>query len=223
MLSSERQIGTVSGYLQTPEEEGPWPAVIVVPEWWGLNPQIESVARRIAILGYLTFAPDLFHGEYADLGDHEKAAALTQKYGPAGPVELEKVFDALRADSSCTGSIGIVGFCFGGRMSLALGLRRPVHAICTFYGGGMDQLFGQLKDLKAPVLGLYGDQDRSIPVGTVEEFDRLLDAVGVEHEIVTYPDSGHAFFRDTDPASYRPKAAADAWDRLVKFFDRYLL
>lgn len=107
-------------------------------------------------------------------------------------------------------------------MSLALGLRRPVDAICMFYGGGMDQLFGQLADLRAPILGLFGDQDRSIPVGTVEEFDKLLDAVGVEHEIVVYPDSGHAFFRDSDPSVYRPKAAADAWQRVAKFFDRNL-
>lgn len=73
-------------------------------------------------------------------------------------------------------------------MSLALSVQRPVDAVCTFYGGGMQVLFDQLREkLNAPTLGLFGDADVSIPAGTVEEFDKLLDDVGVEHEVVVYP------------------------------------
>ena len=216
------EMGTVAGYLAKPAGKGPWPGVIVIQEWWGLDAQTKSIADRFAGAGYLAFAPDLYHGELAELGDGQTAATLTQKYGPGAPAELQKVFDALKTHKACTGKVGSVGFCFGGRMSLALGLSRPVDAICTFYGGGMQQLFDQLGSLKSPVLGLFGDQDMSIPVGTVEEFDRLLVTMGLEHEVIVYPNSGHAFFRDRDPKSYRPEAARDAWQRVTDFFARKL-
>jgi carboxymethylenebutenolidase len=194
----------------------------VIQEWWGLDSQTESIADRIAGLGYLAFAPDLYHGELASLGDADKASGLVGKYGPTAPGELEQAFDGLQHEPDCNGHIGSVGFCFGGRMSLALGLRRRLDAVCVFYGGGMQQLFDRLGDLRSPVLGLFGDKDESIPVGTVQQFDLLLDQVGVEHEIMIYPNSGHAFFRDSDPARYKADAARDAWERLTKFFARHL-
>ncbi len=215
-------LGSISGYLAKPEGSGPWPGLIVIQEWWGLDPQTKNIADRFAGIGYLAFAPDLYHGELAQLGDGQTATALVQKYGPSAPEEAEKAFDALKKDTACTGKVGSVGFCFGGRISLALGIRRPVDAVCTFYGGGMQQLFGQLNMIKCPILGLYGDQDVSIPAGTIEEFDHLLDKVGVEHEIVVYPNSGHAFFRDLDPNAYRPEAAKDAWRRVTEFLAKNL-
>ncbi len=211
-------LDSVSGYLARPVGKGERPGLIVIQEWWGLTDHIKSVADRFASAGYLSFAPDLYHGEQARLGDNENATILVQKYGPTAVADLQKAFDALKALPGCTGKVGSVGFCFGGRMSLALSLNRPVDAVCTFYGGGMQQLFDQLGKLKAPVLGLFGDQDRSIPAGTIEQFDRLLDQAGVAHEVVVYPNSGHAFFRDDDPVAYRPQAAKDAWERVTKFF-----
>jgi carboxymethylenebutenolidase len=194
----------------------------VIQEWWGLDKQTKSIADRFAAAGYMAFAPDVYHGELAQLGDSEKASALVQKYAPGAPAELAQLFDALKNHSDCNGKIGSVGFCFGGRMSLALGLSRPLDAVCMFYGGGMQQLFDQLPRLKAPLLGLFGDQDQSIPVGTVQQFDKLLDQVGIEHEIVIYPNSGHAFFRDLDPGVYKPEAAQDAWQKVTRFFASHL-
>src|SRR5512141_922408 len=216
------KIGPVEGYLGRPAGDGPWPTVIVIQEWWGLDNQTESIVDRFAGLHYLAFAPDLYHGEVALLGDEEKASALKDKYVGSAPDDLNQTFDALKTHQDSTGKIGSVGFCFGGRMSLLLSANRPVDAVCTFCGGGMQHIFDQLDRIKAPVLGLYGDEDRSVPKGTVEEFDKILDKVGVEHEVIVYPNSGHAFFRDHDPNTYRPEAAADAWDRVTKFFDKYL-
>lgn len=216
------QLGLSPGYLAKPFRSGPWPTLVVIQEWWGLDEQTKSIADRFAAVGYLAFAPDLYHGELAQLGDGERASALKDKYAPAAPGELETVFDALKSREDCSGRIGSVGFCFGGRMVLALGLSRPLDAVCTFYGGGMQNLFDQLSKLKSPVLGLFGDRDQSIPVGTVEQFDKLLDRAGVEHEIIVYPNSGHAFFRDRDPSVYKPEAARDAWERVTKFFARHL-
>jgi carboxymethylenebutenolidase len=221
-MGESTEIGSVPGYLAKPDGVGPWPALVVIQEWWGLTDHIKSVADRFASAGYFTFAPDLYHGELAPLGESEKAMKLVQKYGPTGLSDLQKVFDAFKNNPDCSGKVGSVGFCFGGQMSLALGIHRPVDAVCTFYGGGMQQLFDQLGGLKAPVLGLYGDNDKSIPVGTIEEFDKLLAKIGIEHEVVVYPNSGHAFFRDNDPTSYRPEAAKDAWIRVTKFLSKNL-
>ena len=216
------QLGSIPGYLANPEGTGPWPGLIVIHEWYGLSDHIKSVADRFASAGYLAFAPDLYHGELALAGESEKAKTLVQKYGPTAFSDLQKVFDAIKDHPDCSGKVGSVGFCFGGRMSLALGIYRPLDAVCTFYGGGMQQLFDQLGGLKAPVLGLYGDKDQSIPVGTIEEFDKLLDTLGVEHEVIVYPNSGHAFFRDNDPNTYKTEAARDAWERAKKFLAKKL-
>ena len=216
-------LSSVSGYLARPEGVGSWPGLIVVQEWWGLDAQTCSIADRFAGLGYLVFAPDLYHGELAALGDAGKATMLVQKYGPGAPAELEMVFDALKAHPDCTGKIGIVGFCFGGRMALTLGLTRTLVAVCTFYGGGMQQIFHRLKDFKSSaVLGFFGDRDVSIPPGTIKEFDQLLEEIGVDHQVITYPDSGHAFFRDSDPSVYKPEAARDAWMKVTEFFENKL-
>ena len=222
-MSELVELGSVKGHLAKPSGHGPWPGLIVIQEWWGLDNQTKSIADRFAKEGYLAFAPDLYHGELAKLGDGDTATKLVQKYGPTSITDLQNVFDALKKHPDCNGKIGSVGFCFGGRMSLSLSVTRPVNAVCTFYGGGMQQVFDQLRtNLKAPVLGLFGDKDQSIPVGTVEQFDKLLDEVGVEHEVVVYPNSGHAFFRDSDPNAYKPEAAKDAWERAIKFFKKNL-
>jgi len=223
-MSEFIQLGNINGYLAQPAGAGPFPAVIVIQEWWGLDTQTKSIADRFAQEGYLAFAPDVYHGELAQLGDGDTAMKLVQKYGPNAPKELETVFDGLQSLENCNGKIGSVGFCFGGRMSLALSTSRPLDAVCTFYGGGMQTIFDQLRaNLKAPVLGFFGDADVSIPAGTVEEFDKLLDDVGVEHEVIMYPNSGHAFFRDSDPNVYIPEASKDAWERVKKFFQKNLV
>jgi carboxymethylenebutenolidase len=222
-MSELVQLGNVNGHLAKPAGKGPWPAVIVIQEWWGLDAQTKSIADRFAQEGYLAFAPDLYHGELAQLGDGAAATTLVQKYAPSANKDLASIFDALKSSPDCNGKIGSVGFCFGGQMSLVLSTMRPLNAVCTFYGGGMQTVFDQLRtNLKAPVLGFFGDADGSIPAGTVEEFDKLLDDVGVEHEVITYPNSGHAFFRDSDPNAYIPAASKDAWDRTKKFFAKNL-
>lgn len=222
-MSESTQLGSAPGYLAKPAGDEPFPAMIVIQEWWGLDAQTKSIADRFAQEGYLAFAPDLYHGELAQLGDGDTAMKLVQKYGPNAHLDLQSLFDALQSHPDCNGKIGSVGFCFGGRMSLALGTSRPVNAICTFYGGGMQTIFDQLRaNLKAPVLGFFGDADVSIPAGTVEEFEKLLNDIGVEHEVIMYPNSGHAFFRDSDPNVYIPEASEDAWMRTKKFFAKHL-
>lgn len=221
-MEKNTEPGQVPGYFGKPSGSSPRPGLIVIQEWWGLDEQTKSIADRFAAVGYLTFSPDLYHGELAALGDNQTASSLVQKYAPGAPADLEMVYDAMKQLPGCNGCIGCVGFCFGGRMSLELGIRRPLKAVCTFYGGGMQQIFDQMGSFKSPVLGLFGDKDISIPLGTIEQFDLLLDRIGVPHEIVVYPDSGYAFFRDSDLKVYKPEASKDAWERVIKFFAKNL-
>ncbi len=219
---SDATIGPLGGHLARPAGSGPWPALIVIQEWWGLDDQTKHMADRFAAEGYLAFAPDIYHGQRAELGDRDTATRLSQQYSPGAAAELQGLFDALKPHPECNGKVGAVGFCFGGRMALTLATSRPLDAVCTFYGGGMQQLFDRLDRLGCPVLGLFGDKDQSIPVGTVEEFERLLAQHGIAHEVKVYPNAGHAFMRANDPAVYRPEAAADAWPRATAFFARHL-
>ncbi|MEK7787332.1 MAG: dienelactone hydrolase family protein, partial [Chloroflexota bacterium] len=215
-MSKNLTLGSLSGYLARPtNSDGPWPGLIVVQEWWGLNEDIRNIADRFAAEGYLAFAPDVYHGELAQIGENEKAMALMQKYGMDAPQAIHSVYPALKAHPDCNGKIGAVGFSFGGRMVLNLAILEPgLNAACTFYGGRMEMLFDKLGAIRCPVLGLFGDADVSIPVGAIEQFEKLLTQHKISHEIKVYPNSGHAFFRDGDPQSYRPQAAADAWERV---------
>ena len=95
-MGTSDELGSISGYLASPSGSGPWPGLIVIQEWWGLDLQTQSIADRFAAIGYLAFAPDLYHGEQAKLGDGQKAAALVQKYAPGAPADLEKVYDAFK-------------------------------------------------------------------------------------------------------------------------------
>lgn len=218
---AETSIGGISGHLAVPTGGGPFPTLLVVQEWWGLDQQTRAIADRFASQGYLAFAPDLYHGELAELGDNEAAMRLTHRYAPKAPAAMAAAFDGLRARTDVS-RIGSIGFCFGGRMSLALGLQRSLDAVATFYGGQMNLLFDQMDDWKTPTIGFFGDADPSIPVEAIDGFRAILDRSGVDHAVTVYPNSGHAFFRDDDPSVYRPEAALDAWRQTLDFFAKHL-
>lgn len=211
---------TVPGVLERPEGSGPWPGVIVVQEWWGLVPHIRDVAHRFAQVGYLALAPDLYMGEASD--DPEGCTTLVQKHGAAAPARARAAFHALKAHPDCTGKVGAVGYCFGGRIVLSLACAEPeLNAAAVYYGGRMETLFDQVPNIRSAVQGVFGDQDRGIPVESVRKLDELLDEAGVPHEVILYPGAAHAFFND-EGSNYHAQSAADAWQRTLDFFARHL-
>jgi carboxymethylenebutenolidase len=211
---------SVPGALDRPAGSGPWPGVLVIQEWYGLVPHIRDVNTRFAQAGYLALAPDLYMGEAGD--NPEDCTQLVQKHGPAAPARARAAFHALRAHPDCTGKVGAVGYCFGGRMVLHLACYEPeLNAANIYYGGRMEQYFDRVGNIRAPVLGCFGAEDRGIPLDTVKQFDELLDQAGVPHDIIVYPGAAHAFFNDQG-ANYHPEAAADAWRRTTAFFADHL-
>ena len=189
-------------------------------EWWGLVPHIKDIAGRFAKLGYLALAPDLYAGEAAT--DGEGATKLVAKHGALAGDRARAAFHALKAHPDCTGKVGAVGYCFGGRMILHLACYEPeLSAAAPYYSGRMETYFDRVPNIRCPVLGMYGAEDHGIPLDTVRQLDTLLDATGVEHEIMIYPGAAHAFFNDTS-ANYHAPSAQAAWQKTAAFFEKHL-
>jgi carboxymethylenebutenolidase len=208
--------------------------VIVVQEAFGVNEHIESVADRLAERGYHAVAPHFFHragGGTVPYGDFSKVMEKYQGLSDDGilidvDAALSHLHDAGWADSS----IGIVGFCFGGRVTFLVAARRHLGAAVGYYGGGIvtgrfpqfPTLVDRVPTMQTPWLGFFGDEDQSIPVDDIEALRAALEKAPVDHDIVRYPDAGHGFNRDVSADDYRPGPAADAWRRMLAWFDQHL-
>ncbi len=210
-------------------------AVVVIQEAFGVNPHIEDVTRRAAAAGYHAVAPDLFHrsgpGAVVEYGQFDKVMTHFQALGDDAAIlrDVDAALDHLRGAGHADHAIGIVGFCFGGRVTYLVALRRALGAAVGFYGGGIvtgrfpqfPALVDETPTLQTPWLGLFGDQDGSIPVDDVERLRAALRAAPVATEVVRYADAGHGFHCDQRP-DYRPDDAADAWQRTLAWFAAHL-
>lgn len=212
---------TVEGYLVTPAGAGPFPALVVIHEWWGLNDQVKEEARRLAAEGYVALAVDLYRGRVAKDADeaHELSRGLPEDRARR---DLLAAFSYLagRQDVGRNG-IGSIGWCMGGGYSLALALAEPRLAASVIYYGRLVSDEASLDKVHAPVLGLFGEDDRGIPVASVRAFEGTMKKLGKPVEIHIYPGAGHAFANPARP-SYREAAAQDAWAKSLGFLEREL-
>jgi carboxymethylenebutenolidase len=208
-------------------------AVIVVQEAFGVNRYIERVTERFAATGFDAVAPAFFHragGGTASYDDFSKVLPLYEGLTDDGILmDLDATFAHLESLGHDRSSIGLVGFCFGGRVSFLAAARRTFGASVGFYGGGLvtprfpqfPALVGESATLATPWLGLFGDDDGSIPVEDVETLRATLVDAPVPTEIVRYPGAEHGFFCDERPA-YNAAVSEDAWPRTLDWFDRNL-
>ena len=213
------------GYLARPEGEGTYPAVIVLQEWWGLNEHIKDVTRRVAQQGYVALAPDLYKGQIATEPDEARKLVMELDM-PAAVQEIGSAADFLLAQEYVSGEqVGIMGFCMGGGLVLQA-VRADGEAEAGRYGAAV-AFYGtplnpdEAAQVKTPVLGLYGADDGGIPATAVNMMADALTAAGVENEVHIYEGAPHSVFNDTRE-SYRPEAAADAWQRTLDWFGKYL-
>jgi carboxymethylenebutenolidase len=210
--------GTASGYLTKPTS-GTGKGVIVIQEWWGLNDHIKDVADRFANEGFVALAPDLYHG------------VVTEEPDEAG--KLLMALDIDRAEKDLQGSIsylkgqtgspvGTVGFCMGGALSLFAACKADgdVGACVDFYGGHPKVTY-DWDGLTAPVLGLFAEHDDFVNPN-VPGYEAALKERGKNFEFHTYPGTQHAFFNDTSADVYNKEAAADAWQRVLSFYQQHL-
>ena len=207
---------TVEGYMARPEGAGPWPGVVVIQEWWGLEPHIEDICRRFAKEGFAAIAPDLYHGALTD--DPNEAGRLMRQMNMEEAVrEIISGAQYLKRQPYCNSLVGVVGFCLGGGLSLLTALRKSGASACVVYYGGNPDPVEQVKNLECPLLGLYGEEDTGVPPSTVRALEAKLKEYGKEHEVHMYPGAPHAFFCE-NRESYRKEAAEDSWRRTIAFF-----
>ena len=213
--------GSIKGYLVRPAKAGKPPAVLVVHENRGLNPYIEDAARRLAVAGYVAFAPDGLTSVGGYPGDDEKALVLFRAVDPS---KMQEDFTAaamwLKSRPEGTGKLGAVGFCFGGGVVNQLAVRMGAHldAAVPFYG--VQPSAADVARIKAPINAQYAELDTRITSGW-PAFDAALTAAHVPHEGHIYKGANHGFHNDTTPR-YDAAAATEAWRRTLDWFNRYL-
>ena len=220
-FSSPKGQGKMRGYLVRPAKaSGKLPGVLVVHENRGLNPHIEDIARRIALDGFMAFAPDALAPLGGYPGDEDKARELF------GKLDLEKVREDfvaaaewLKSRPDCTGKIGVVGFCVGGGIANMLATRLPdLSAAVPFYGA--QPKAEEVAKIKAPLLIHYAEHDDRIDAG-IPAFEAALKANHVRYQLFTYPGTQHGFNNDTTPR-YDKAAAQLAWQRTIDFLKKNL-
>ena len=227
--------GDMPVYFARPEKATNPPVVIVASEVFGVHEYIRDVARRLARAGAFAVAPDYYFRSGVDLPKQTDFAKIMAVVNAKPDAELIADLDATvawaKAQGGDTARLGIVGFCRGGRTVWQYcASAHPPKAGVAFYGPVEDppeqktiwpkSAMDQAADMKAPVLGLYGEADQGILVMQVEEMQEKLKAAGKTAEFHIYPGAGHGFHADFR-SSYRKEAAEDAWARTLAWFRRY--
>ena len=226
--------GTIPAYRAMPSTGGPFPVILVVQEIFGVHEHIKDICRRLAKLGYLAVAPELYarQGDVSKIKDINEILSKVVSKVPDAQVMADldaTVAWAQKSGKADTARLGITGFCWGGRIVwLFAAHNKNLKAGVAWYGrlvGQDDPLHPKQPvelagELKAPVLGLYGGADQGIPVATVEQMRKALKEANKTGEIIVYPDTPHGFNADYRP-SYRKDKAEDAWKRMLEWFKKY--
>ena len=208
--------GTVPAHLARPSGEGGWPGVVVIQEWWGLEPHIKDIADRFARAGFVAVAPDLYHGQVTGEPDEARKLAMGLDR-PRAVKEISSAAGHLKAQPFVSGKVGTVGYCMGGGLSIQTACESgDVDAAVIYYGGNPNPI-DLVQNLRGPVLGLYGGADGGIPPSTASDLAVALEKAGKSYEVHIYGGAPHAFFCD-NRASYRQEAAEDSWQRTLAFF-----
>ena len=213
---------TVQAMLYTPSGKGPFPAIIVIHEWWGLNDWVKEQASKLADQGYEALAIDLYRGKVATTPDmaHEIMRGVPEDRAKR---DLHAAFEFLQSQPSVKKNrIGAIGWCMGGGYSLDVALQEPTLAADVINYGHLATDTAALKKINAPILGLFGGQDQGIPPADVKKFGETLDKMGKKIEIKIYDDAGHAFENPNNKTGYRADDAADAWKRTLDFLSANL-
>ena len=222
MVSYKSGDETVNALLYTPQGKGPFPAVVVIHEWWGLNDWVKEQASKLADQGYVALAIDLYRGKVATTPDeaHEIMRGVSQDRADR---DLLAATSFLRSQKNVDPErVGSIGWCMGGGYSLDLALEDPGLKAAVINYGHLATEDSSLKKINAAILGIFGGQDRGIQVTDVNKFEAQLKALGKTVEIHIFPDAGHGFENPNNKAGYRADDAAQAWKFTVDFLAKYL-
>ena len=222
-LHLERNGSRLTAHVVQPDSRAPLPGVVLIQEWWGIEPHILDLAQRLAAEGFVVLVPDLYHGKIVTEPD-EAGKAVMMLHGQMETAlgEIRLALDTLKARPDVEPKrVGIVGFCVGGLLTWQTALRSPdLAAAVPFYAGGFDPTEAQIAGLQVPVLAIYGKKDQSIPMEVVHKIERAMKEHHKEGEVLVY-DAGHAFM-NPDHGMGDEKSAQEAWPRMVQFLKAHI-
>jgi carboxymethylenebutenolidase len=221
MIEFQSNGGTARGYLSTPES-GKGPAVVVIQEWWGLVPHIKDVADRFAREGFVALAPDLYRGDVARSPDEAGKLMMALNIEQTEKDLSGAVEHLLSYEGTEGQSVGVIGFCMGGVLSLYAASKNERVGACVVFYGVHPKVKPDFERLRAPVLGIYAEKDQSVPPAAARALEEKLKEHGKQAEMHIYPGADHAFFNDTRPEVYDAEASADAWRRTIEFLREHL-
>ncbi len=213
---------TVKGMLYAPAGKGPFPALIVIHEFWGLNDWVKEQGSKFADQGYVALAIDLYRGKVGDTPDaaHELMRGLPPDRAAR---DLKAAFDFLAAQPNVKKDrLGSIGWCMGGGYALEAAIAEPSLAATVINYGHLSTDPADMKKINAPILGLFGGQDRGITPDDVKKFQQAMEGLGKKIDVKIYPDAGHAFENPNNKQGYRADDAADAWTRTLAFLGKNL-
>jgi carboxymethylenebutenolidase len=208
---------TVRGLLYTPQGQGPFPGIVVIHEYWGLNDWVKEQASKLAGQGYVALAVDLYRGKVGTTPEeaHEIMRGMPDDRAKR---DLHAAVAFLQSQAEVRRDrVASIGWCMGGGYSLDVALQEPTLRAAVINYGHLATDTDSLKKINASILGLFGAQDKGITPEDVRKFEQALKQQGKSVEIHIYPDAGHAFENPNNTAAYRAEDAADAWQRTVNF------
>jgi carboxymethylenebutenolidase len=226
----------VEAYLARPDGDGPRGGVVVIHHMPGWDRATKEITRRFAELGYDAISPNLHYREAPGAAPDDAAATVRAAGGVPDERLVGDVAGAvafLRGLDDANGKVGVIGYCSGGRQTVLAACHLDVDAAVDCYGAfvtgtppadhplSVTNLVEQLPDLRAPLLGLFGVEDKTPSPAHVAELEEILTRLGKAHELRSYDDAGHGFFAVDRPA-YRVAAANDGWQRIAAFFADHL-
>jgi carboxymethylenebutenolidase len=207
--------------LAVPAGEGPYPALILIHEWWGLNDNIRSLADDFSYQGYVALAIDLYNGQSTtDPGQAGTLANSVRDNPDQAFINLQAAVNYLKSQSYVDPTkLASVGWCFGGGWSYQMAKNDLGTRASVMYYGQFNKE-DDLSHMTSLIQGHFGAQDQSIPVDSVKAFQAKLKTLSGEHEVYIYENAGHAFANADNQAAYRQESAKEAWDRTLTFLNK---
>ena len=208
----------VSGYYAKPLEEGDYPGLILIHEWWGLNDNIKDMADVLASEGYRVFAVDLYYGVVAQ--NSSQASQLSSSVNTDQAImNMESAVNFLREQGAT--SVGSMGWCFGGQKSAELSVSEVNLDATVIYYGNLPSNQSEVSNIDSPVLGIFGFEDPVVPVQNVEQFEDQLNSLDIDNQIHIYQGAGHAF-ANPSREGFLVNETRDSWSKTLEFLSNNL-
>jgi carboxymethylenebutenolidase len=210
-------------FVAQPDDDQKHPGVVLIQEWWGIEPHVVDLAQKLATEGFVVAVPDLYHGKVAtEPNDAMRMAMLIRGNVDRAAREIVGALETVKMMPNVEPKkLGLIGFCIGGFMTYTVASRyKDLGAVVPFYGAGYDPTPAEVAQVTAPVLAFYGRQDDAVPMEQIQKIERLYKEAGKDYTVKIY-DAGHAFI-NPDHGMGNEDAAAEAWPLAVQFLKEKL-